>query len=265
MRISVEKADITSIDTPALVVNLFKGVKSPGGATGAVDRALDGAISNLIEDGEVTGKRGEMTLMHTMGKISPARVLVAGLGSQDDFDAEVVRRVSSEALRYLRRRGICKAVTIAHGAGIGGLSPQESGMAVSEGSILGLYRFDRYHTNGDDGDSDFEGLTIAELDEARAAEISAGVSKGQAMAEATMIARNLVNEPANIMTPTSMAEIARGVAEANGLGFEVLDNADMREKGMGAFLGVAKAPRNQRSSSSSLTRVIRATPATISV
>ena len=240
MRISVEKADITSIDTPALVVNLFKGVKSPGGATGAVDRALDGAISNLIEDGEVTGKRGEMTLMHTMGKISPARVLVAGLGSQDDFDAEVVRRVSSEALRYLRRRGICKAVTIAHGAGIGGLSPQESGMAVSEGSILGLYRFDRYHTNGDDGDSDFEGLTIAELDEARAAEISAGVSKGQAMAEATMIARNLVNEPANIMTPTTMAEIARGVAEANGLGFEVLDNADMREKGMGAFLGVAQ-------------------------
>ena len=240
MRINVEKADITSVDTPALVVNLFKGVKTPGGATGAVDRALDGAISNLIEDGEITGKKGEMTLLHTMGRIRPARVVVAGLGLQDDFDAEVVRRVSSEALRFIRRRGICKAVTIAHGAGIGGLSPEESGQAIAEGSLLGLYRFDRYHTNGDEADSEFEELTIAELDEGRAAGIRAGVKKGCAMAEATMIARNLVNEPANAMTPTSMAEVARSVAEANGLGYEVLDNADMRDKGMGAFLGVAQ-------------------------
>ena len=240
MRINVEKTDITTVDTAALVVNLFKGVKTPGGATGAVDKALDGVISGLIEDGEITGKKGELTLLHTMGKINPARVVVAGLGSQDDFDAEVVRRVSSETLRYLRRRGICKAVTIAHGAGVGGLSPDESGQAIAEGSLLGLYRFDRYHTNGDDSDSEFEELTIAELDDGRAGAIRVGVAKGRAMADATLIARNMVNEPANVMTPTSMAETARGVAEANGLGFEVLDNADMREKGMGAFIGVAQ-------------------------
>ena len=80
MRINVEKTDITSVDTPALVVNLFKGVRAPGGATGAVDRALDGAISNLINDGEITGKKGELTLLHTMGNIKPARVVVTGLG-----------------------------------------------------------------------------------------------------------------------------------------------------------------------------------------
>ena len=240
MKIAVELADITAADTPALIVNLFKGVKAPGGATGAVDRALDGVISGLIEDGEITGKRGEMTLLHTMGRIAPSRVVVAGLGSADDFDAEVVRRVSSEAVRFLRRRGISSAVTVAHGAGIGGLAPDDAGQAIAEGSLLGLYRFDRYHTNGDDGDGDFEELTIAELDEARAESIRQGVARGRAMAEATMIARNMVNEPANIMTPTSMAEVARRVAEDNGLGFEVMDNADMREMGMGAFIGVAQ-------------------------
>ena len=243
MQINIEKTDITTVKTPALVVNLFKGVKKPGGATGAVDRALDGAISGLIEDGEITGKKGELTLLHTMGKISAARVVVAGLGGQDEFDAEVVRRVSSETLRYLRRRGISEAVTIAHGAGIGGLSPEESGQAIALGSMLGLYRFDRYHTNGtngDDSDENFEKLTIAELDDKRADAIGHGVAKGQAMADATMIARNMVNEPANVMTPTSMAEIAQGVAESYGLGFEVLDNADMRQMGMGAFIGVAQ-------------------------
>ncbi len=240
MKINVELTDITTVDTPALIVNLFKGVDVPGGATGAVDRALDGMITSLIEDGEITGKKGEMTLLHTMGKIAPARVVVAGLGSQEEFDAEVVRRVSSEAVRFLRRRGIASAVTIAHGAGIGGLEPEESGQAIAEGSLLGLYRFDRYHTNGDGADGEFEELVVAELDAARADSIRQGVERGQAIAEATMIARNLVNEPANVMTPTAMAEIARRVAEDNALGYEVLDNADMREMGMGAFIGVAQ-------------------------
>ena len=240
MKINVELTDITTADTPALIVNLFKGVDVPGGATGAVDRALDGMITRLIEDGEITGKKGEMTLLHTMGKIAPARVVVAGLGSQEDFDTEVVRRVSSEAVRFLRRRGIASAVTIAHGAGIGGLEPEESGQAIAEGSMLGLYRFDRYHTNGDGADGEFEDLVVAELDSVRADSIRQGVERGQAIANATMIARNLVNEPANVMTPTAMAEVARQVAETNALGYEVLDNADMREMGMGAFIGVAQ-------------------------
>ncbi len=240
MNITVDIADINGVETPALVVNLFKGVTMPGGATGAVDRALDGAISQLIEDGEITGKKGEMTLVHTMGRIGPARVVVAGLGAQADFDAEVVRGVSSEALRFLRRRGIGEAVTIAHGAGIGGLSPEDAGRAIAEGSVLGLYRFSRYHTNGNGEDSEFKELTIAELDAGRAADMRVGVVEGQAIAEATMIARNLVNEPANVMTPTAMAETARQVAEENGLGFETMDNADMKARGMGAFIGVAQ-------------------------
>ena len=68
MKITVALTDITTVDTPALIVNLFKGVKTPGGATGAVDKALDGGISSLIDDGEITGKKGEMTLLHTNGQ-----------------------------------------------------------------------------------------------------------------------------------------------------------------------------------------------------
>ena len=240
MKINVETIDITTVATPALIVNLFSGVKNPGGATGAVDQALEGAISHLIEDGEIRGKQGELTLLHTMGKIRPARVLVAGLGKQEDFDADIARRVSSEALRFLSRRGICEAVTVAHGAGAGGLSPEKAGCAIAEGSLLGLYRFDRYHTNGETADSEFTELTIAERDEGRAQAIREGVAQGRAMAEATMIARNMVNEPANALTPTAMAETARRVAEEHGLGFEVMDSSDMKDRGMGAFIGVAQ-------------------------
>ena len=240
MQIRVETVNITTVETPALVVNLFKGVREPGGATGAVDQALDGAISRLIDDGEITGKQGEMTLLHTMGKIAPARVLVAGLGSRDNFDADVARRVSAEALRYLRGRGVSEAVTIVHGAGVGGLSPEEAGRAIAEGALLGLYRFDRYHSNGGDADSEFAELTIAEVDQSRAKAVQGGVSQGRAMAESTLIARDMVNEPANVMTPTAMSEMARQVADTWGLGYDVMDNADMKAKGMGAFIGVAQ-------------------------
>ncbi len=240
MQIRVETIDITTVETPALVVNLFKGVKTPGGATGAVDRALNGAITGLIEEGEITGRMGEMTLLHSRGTIGPARVVVAGLGPSDEFDAEVVRRVSSEALRFLRGRSVLEAVTIAHGAGIGGLSPETSGQAIAEGAMLGLYRFDRYHTNGNDDVEEFTGLTIAELDQERAEGIRRGVTTGRALAEATAIARNMVNEPANSMTPAAMAEVASGVAERNGLGFETFSNAEMLEMRMGAFMGVAQ-------------------------
>ena len=57
MKIAVEAADVTAAATPALIVNLFKGVKEPSGATGAVDRALDGAISRLIRDGRDKRRR----------------------------------------------------------------------------------------------------------------------------------------------------------------------------------------------------------------
>ena len=244
MKINVAITDITAADTPALVVNLFRGVTAPGGATGAVDAALGGAISGLIAEGEITGKVGEITLLHTRGRIGPDRVVVAGLGKAEDFDVEAARRVTSEALRYLRRRGIVRAVTIAHGAGVGGLSPGAAGRAVAEGALLGLYRFDRYHSknNGDGNDTavEFAELTIAERDAARASAIGDGVAQGRAMAEATLLARDMVNEPANAMTPTAMAETARQVAADYGLGFESLDNAAMKAMGMGAFTGVAQ-------------------------
>ena len=100
--IKVIKEDVTKIKTPALIVNLFDGVKAPGGATGAVDKALDGAISQLISDGEIKGKSGELTLIHTFGKIGPARVLVAGLGKQDKFTANTAREVMGSACTPMR-------------------------------------------------------------------------------------------------------------------------------------------------------------------
>ncbi|MBU18103.1 MAG: leucyl aminopeptidase [Chloroflexi bacterium] len=240
LKIDVQSADIIGIDTPALVVNLFRGVKKPGGATGAVDKALGGVITQLIEDGEIKGNTGETTLIHTLGKIKPSRVLVAGLGTQDKFDVQVVRRVSAEVVRFLRRKGISSAATIAHGAGIGGLDPQLSGQAIAEGAHLGLYKFGTYLTKNSDSTNEFEHLTVVESDKTRAKAIDAGIQLGSTVAKASITARNMVNEPANHMTPSRMAEAAQKVASDQGLKIEIMENAQIKNMGMGAFMGVAQ-------------------------
>jgi len=240
LEIDVQSADITKIDTPALVVNLFHGVKKPAGATGAVDKALGGLITQLIEDGEIKGSAGETTLIHTLGKIKPSRVLVAGLGPQDKFDVQVVRRVSAEVVRFLRRKGISSAATTAHGAGIGGLDPQLSGQAIAEGAHLGLYKFGVYLTKSGGSTNEFEKLTVVELDKDRAKSIEVGVKLGCTIARASITARNMVNEPANHMTPSRMAEAAQKVATNQGLRIEIMDNAQIKKMGMGAFMGVAQ-------------------------
>ena len=240
LAIDVKSADITGIDTPALVVNLFHGVKKPDGATGAVDKVLDGAITQLIKEGEIKGSTSETTLIHTFGKIKPKRVLVLGLGPQDKFDEQVVRKVSADVVRFLRRKGISSAATIAHGAGIGGLDPALSGQAIAEGAHLGLYKFGNYLTKNGDSAMEFESLTVVELDKARAKTIEAGVKLGRTAAQASITARNMVNEPANHMTPSRMAEAAQKVAADHKFGIEIMDNAQMKKMGMGAFMGVAQ-------------------------
>ena len=242
--VKVIAGDIIEFTTPALVVNLFEGVTQPGGATGTVDRSLEGAISALISDGEVKGKIGELTMVHTLGRMAANRVVVAGLGKASDFDTGTVRRVSGDVARFLRRKGITEYATIAHGAGIGGLDAGASAQAIAEGTLLGLYKFDTYrsntNSNHDLGNGGIQTVTIIERDDRNVKTLAAGASVGATLAESTMLARDLVNHPANVMTPTKMAETARQVAADVGLDLDVMNRDRMTELGMGSFLGVAQ-------------------------
>jgi len=239
--IKVVQGDIAQVDAPAIVVNLFEGVEAPGGATGAVDKALDGAITQLISYGEIKGKKGETTLIHTFGKIPASRVVVLGLGKSDEFDVEVVRKTMGSACRYLRKLDIRKAATVAHGAGVGGLNSADAGQGLAEGSLLGLYRFKTYLTkNPEENARELDELLVVEMDQNKVSSLEEGIRRGRIIAEAAMIARDMVNEPANVMTPTRMSDAARQVSEEHGLELKVIDRDDMKKMGMGAFLGVAQ-------------------------
>ena len=238
MEIKVEAGDIVQHPAKAIIVNLFDGVRSPGGATGAVDKALGGGISQLITEGEIKGKGGELTVIHSLGRLPSPRVLVAGLGKDSEFNHGTIRDLTGAALRRLRGAGASSVATILHGAGIAGLEPEVSAQAIAEGAIMGSYRFTRHKQNEDDG-KEIDSLSIVESDQSKLEAIRRGVEKGQVMADAANHARDMANEPANVLTPTAMAERAQTLAADVGLDCQVLEQEEMEELGMGALLGVA--------------------------
>lgn len=83
MNITVQQGGIHTLTADAVIINLFQGVTAPGGATGAVDKALNGAITELIAAGDVRGKLGETAVLYPRGAIPARRVILVGLGKQE--------------------------------------------------------------------------------------------------------------------------------------------------------------------------------------
>jgi leucyl aminopeptidase len=236
MEIKAVVGDITKIQVDALVVNLFEEVKQPGGATAAVDKALGGAVSQLIDQGEIKGKLGEVTIIHTLGKLPARIVATAGLGKKGEFNLDKVRRVAGDFSRLLRKSNCHRVATVLHGAGTGSIEPEDSAAAITEGSLLGLYNFTRYKKPEYE---DLAEILIVEKQQNKLKAMEHGTGNGKIMAEAAIIARDMVNEPANQMTPARMAEIAEETANKYNLELKVFDSRDMESMGMGALLGVA--------------------------
>lgn len=242
MEITAVSGNIADVQADAIVVNLFQGVEEPGGATGAIDAALDGYIKKLIADGEITGKKSEITWLHAMGRIPTERVVVVGLGNQDGFDQNTARSVSADVARFLRRKKVGVAATVVHGGGQGGLDITDVVQAMTEGTLLGLYEFNRRKSKADDDESGGkpEELRLIELDGTKLGEIAEGITVGAIISNGAILARDLINEPANYMTPTHMAQAAQEAANSSGLECTILEKAQMEELGMGSLMGVAK-------------------------
>ena len=207
-----------------------------GGPAKAIDDLLEGALSGLVAEAELTGKRGQVSVLHTLGRGPMKRVLVVGLGEAGGIDLDRVRNAAATAARRARAlAGGDLAVAIA-GSPLDALAESDVAQAVTEGLILGLYRFDRHLHPKEPPNA----ISAAQILGADAAAVAEGVRVGTILAQATNFARDMANEPSNLLTPTEMAARAESLARETGLEIQILEEADAAELGMGSFLGVAK-------------------------
>ncbi|MEK7354297.1 MAG: leucyl aminopeptidase, partial [Chloroflexota bacterium] len=240
MEIKVVTGDIAKTKADAVIVNYFEATEHPEGDTAALDKALDGAISRLISQGEIKGKCNEVTIIHSLGKLPADRVVVVGLGKPSELSPDKIRGAMAAACRLLRRKYVASIATVTQGAGLAGITVEASAQALTEGTLLGLYTFRRHITKESD-QGEIKLLTIVSPDKNNLPVLRRGVNKGRILSEATNLARDMVNEPANHMTPTDMAAMATRLAKTYGLEIDVLEREQVQELGMGAFLAVARA------------------------
>ncbi|WP_115944415.1 leucyl aminopeptidase [Amycolatopsis thermalba] len=213
-----------------VVIGTLQGDKAVTLAPGAeaVDAAFDGKLAELLATVGATGKAEEVVKLPTLGKLPAAVVLAVGVGKAADdgtVTAEQVRRAAGAAGRALActARAVCT------------LSAVDLQAAV-EGTALGAYKFTEYKS--EPGDAPVAAVDFVSPAEGTKRAHTATLKAATAIAEAVIIARDLINTPPNDLFPASFAERARKLAEANDLDFEVLDEKQLKRKGFGGILGV---------------------------
>ncbi len=239
MRVHAKQGRVHTETTDALVLLSCEGDGLPKEDGTILDRILGGALRELLRSKEFDGKTGEVVLFHTHGKIPAQRLILVGLGKKHELGLDQIRQAIGHAVKRVRQ-GKCSTFAVAlpsvvpHGA-----SPIDVGQTVTEGAILGSYQFTTYRSDSPTA-RDVKAMTILVPQKDHLRQLSEGIRRGIATAEATVFVRDLCNHPSNVMTPTRIANEAKTVAKEAGVNLKILEQKEMEKLGMGALLGVAK-------------------------
>jgi len=212
-----------------------------GPAARELDAALGGAIERLAADGDVTGARGSVALLHRGEDAGPRRIAIAGLGAPDRADADAVRVAAARAAARLGDRGGRTIAWLLDPAGTA-LAPAVLARAVVDGLALGPHSAARWRS----ADPPVDPVNRLVLVGPEAEESLAEARRAAVIARWANRCRDLVNAPASELTPTALAAVAEEIAAgAAGLELTVLGPSELAEAGMGSFLSVARGSHEE--------------------
>ncbi len=241
MKIDVSTANPLKHETPALVIGCFEDAKDE--LFSACDAALDGCLSRLAASREFCGKLKTSHLLHTLGRLPAGRLLLVGLGKKGEFSSECMRQAAGNAVQALRSARIA---TFSSALQLAGGLPQAL-EAVTEGTLLGSYAFELYKTRDRDERFSFEGMTLLLPKGLTKKEAGAGIERVSVVCAGVRLARDLVSQPGNVVTPAFLAGTARDLAARHKLECRVYEYEELEKLGMNALLAVGKgsneAPR----------------------
>src|SRR3954453_1486646 len=215
--VSARRGDPEETSADTRVIGLFEGESLP-----------EGPLRALSESGEARGKPRALAVAHSE---DGRRLIVVGLGKRDELDSEKARVAAAAAAgraRELSARSLSWEAP--PGAGVAG--------ALVEGTLLALYKFDRFKSSPDaddfsSSDGKVESLEVVSAD----ADVSAAVERAAVTAAAQNAARDLQNLPSNVATPSFLASRAEELAGAHSsLSFEALGPEEIASREMGAFM-----------------------------
>ncbi len=215
-----------SFSTGALALLCIEG-QPLAGLAARFDAACDGALTRAIDAAEFKARKGQTCIVLAPGA-GLRRVVLVGVGKPEDHTPRGMEEAGGVAAAALSRDP--EATLAADGM------PPDHATHAALGAMLRSYRFDLYRTRDADTKPRLATLTIL-TDDPDAAR--AQWSGPLAIARATALARDLITEPPNVLTPAEMAQRCLPLREL-GLEVEILEPAELAAKGFGALLAVAQ-------------------------
>tara|TARA_B100001123_G_scaffold435397_1_gene563804 strand:+ start:4999 stop:6537 length:1539 start_codon:yes stop_codon:yes gene_type:complete len=223
------------IECELIVVPVFKGETTETSFFAELDAATGGQIGQamLRREFRPNGKDCFITPV-TSDAWRARRVALVGVGSNDQM---AWRPAAAKIVLTARSSRIRQVGFMVRGEVDGSSFAQ----AITEGMLFGSFDDRRYKTGDRSDDPHAEEISLNVLcGESTETSVAEGVRRGVAIGTSVNIARELSNEPPNLLTPTVFAERANTIVSAQGVEVEVLDEAAIEGLGMGMILGVAQ-------------------------
>lgn len=235
MRIQVRAGQLAPQRSQLAVFAALEGEDRPERLLPA-STARDRELGRLVATSGFRGAANETLILPHRG----GWVAVVGLGKAKQLSLERVRQFAGTAAKLARARGH-KAVVLPMLREPGFGSPETVAQALTEGVLLGLYRYDRLkQLPKHEQKRKVESVTLLAERAGDVAAAKRAVAKGEILADSVALARDLINGPSNIITPTALANTAREIARRCRLRCTVLPFAQLKRLGFGGIVGVAQ-------------------------
>lgn len=244
MQIKAIKGKLESQAVDLLIVNLFQGVTKPGGATGAVDKALSKLLTRLIAEEKFTGKLNQTLLVRNQASPLPAKkILLVGLGKKACINTERIRQVTATSLKLAKKINAKTVASILHGAGEGKIKAFDAAYAMATGLQLADYSFTKYQVKKAklQAKLQLKSFTIVDHNKDKVSAANVAITVSQQSSVGINLGRDLVNEPGLLVTPKYLVNQALKLASASSLiSCQVLDEKKLEKLGAGALLAVSR-------------------------
>ncbi|MEM8829138.1 MAG: leucyl aminopeptidase [Cyanobacteria bacterium P01_G01_bin.19] len=233
MKISATATKLLDWTGSFLAVGILENETELSGDLAKLDEQLAGTISELIAEEEFKGKPGTTAVSRVGGGNSVRKIATIGLGKAEDLNLNSWRNAAATIARLAS-----KETSLGIALPVGSESAEDLAQTMTEAIILALHQDNRFKSEPEEKESKLETVDLIGLSGQEKA-----IAKAETIAVGVIFARELVNAPANKVTPVTMAETARQLADEYGLELKILEQADCEnfQEGMGAYLGVGQA------------------------
>ena len=225
-----------------LIVGIFAGRKLSTAAH-EIDEVVKGAVSQVVRRGDHSGKTGQTLLLHHLPGLPSERVLLVGCGKEKEFNEARYREVTAAATSALKNIGATEVTSYLTELDVKGRDVLWKLRQAVEISEAVLYRFDQLKSKKNNDDDNRRALKRLILAVSKRSDLQTGeqaINQALAVAAGMRLAKDLGNLPGNICTPTYLADKAVEMAQQYGMKSTVLEEADIQQLGMGAFLSVTR-------------------------